>query len=235
MQESSPSGSSFDLIDALTNTPSDGDRSFTAGEDNVGNSNSGLFDRVEVDPDAGAVRDRDDMVLSVHTSAIEIQTPLIDPTTWQEACYGPDAEKWKLSMGAEISNFLKRGSWKIVPKEKARRAGKTIVRGKWVFKIKKEQDGNLRYKSCYVSKGFMQKPGIDYDVAFSPVISDMGIRMGIALLLWHSPKWTSRVIDIEAAFLEGPLGAGCFWNYLQAWRCWDSFLASRKNPIASNC
>jgi hypothetical protein len=52
-----------------------------------------------------------------------------------------------------------------------------------VFKKKEEQDDSTRYKSQMVSKGFQQKPGIDYTESFSPVSNDTSVRADICLAL----------------------------------------------------
>jgi hypothetical protein len=49
--------------------------------------------------------------------------------------------------------------------------GWNVVGCKWVYKIKRKQDGSLdRYKVRLVAKGFKQCYRIDYDDTFSPII-----------------------------------------------------------------
>jgi hypothetical protein len=120
-----------------------------------------------------------------------------------------DRDEWEPSMASEIMNFIKRKSWKSVPRSKANASGQTIIKTKWVFKKKEEQDGSTRYKSQMVSKGFQQKPGIDYTESFSPVANDTSVRAAICLALFNT-DWTVEVIDIEAAFLEGTLAESAF-------------------------
>jgi hypothetical protein len=73
------------------------------------------------------------------------------------------------------SNFLNRKAWTKIPRDKADRSGKKILKVKWVFKKKDEQDGSTRYKSRIVTKGYLQIPGVDYTESFAPVATDTTI------------------------------------------------------------
>jgi hypothetical protein len=48
----------------------------------------------------------------------------------------------------------------------------TLVRFKWVF-VRKRDANNVvvRYKARLVAQGFTQRPNIDYDETYSPVMS----------------------------------------------------------------
>ena len=128
------------------------------------------------------------------------------PKNFKEAISGPDADKWIDAIGGEFMNFIKRKAWKKVPKSIPEKLGRKLLKGKHVFKIKDEQDGSQRYKDRYVTKGYLQKPGVDYQLSFSPVVTDSSIRTGIAVALYKSKEgWIIELIDIEAAFLEGLL------------------------------
>jgi hypothetical protein len=68
---------------------------------------------------------------------------------------GMGRKERKPSMGSEVMNFLNRKAWTKIPRDKADRSGKKILKVKWVFKKKDEQDGS-RYKSRIVTKGYLQ-------------------------------------------------------------------------------
>jgi hypothetical protein len=46
-----------------------------------------------------------------------------------------------------------------------------VVTGKWIFQQKFHSDGRLaRYKERWVVHGYSQRPDLDYDDTFSPVV-----------------------------------------------------------------
>ena len=129
-----------------------------------------------------------------------------EPTTIKEAMNGNESEKWKPSIKAEIMNFIKRDSWEYVSIDEPRSANRKIIPCKWVFKIKKEQDGSKRYKSRLCVKGFHQVPGVDYTESFSPVATDSTIQILLLYTLWKSKEgWGCEMFDVEAAFLNAEL------------------------------
>jgi hypothetical protein len=153
------------------------------------------------------VEDDSETVKEIHfVHQNELSSDFGEPKTFKEAWNGNDREKWKPSMGSEVMNFLNRKAWKKITKEKLRQLRKKILKVKWVFKMKDEQDGTIRYKSRIVTKGYLQIPGVDYTESFAPVATDTTIRLLLALALYNQDKdWTVECLDIEAAFLEGDI------------------------------
>jgi hypothetical protein len=83
-------------------------------------------------------------------------------------------KNWKNAMDFEFSALMNNKTWHLVPYQK----GKNIIDCKWVYKIKKKDDGSIdRYKTRLVAKGFKQRYGIDYEDAFSLVVNDATIRL----------------------------------------------------------
>jgi histone deacetylase 1/2 len=69
-------------------------------------------------------------------------------------------------------------TWELVP----RPHGANIVTGKWIFRHKFQADGSLdRYKARWVLCGFTQRPGIDFDETFSPVVKPATVRTVLSL------------------------------------------------------
>ncbi|XP_066373702.1 uncharacterized mitochondrial protein AtMg00810-like [Miscanthus floridulus] len=103
-------------------------------------------------------------------------------------------------MQDEFSALLSNHTWDLVP----RPSRSNVVTGKWVFKHKFKADGSLeRYKARWVLRGFTQRPGIDYDETFSPVVKPATVRIVLSLAV--SRKWPVHQLDVKNAFLHGHL------------------------------
>jgi hypothetical protein len=127
-----------------------------------------------------------------------------EPKTLKQAINGKDKSKWIPLVKSEFMNFISRGVWKKVKREKVKALGQKPLGTKWVFKVKVEQDGSRQYKLRCVTLGYLQIPGVDFTETFSPVASDSTIRITLGVFLYkEKPKsWVLEMIDIEAAFLE---------------------------------
>jgi hypothetical protein len=103
-------------------------------------------------------------------------------------------------MQEEFDALQANDTWSLVP----RPSGINLVTGKWVFRHKFKSDGSLdRYKARWVLRGFTQRPGIDYDETFSPVVKPATVRTVLTLALSHS--WPIHQLDVKNAFLHGTL------------------------------
>jgi hypothetical protein len=107
---------------------------------------------------------------------------------------------WRAAMEDEYAALLQNHTWDLVP----RPPGANIVTDKWVFKHKFNVDGSLeRYKARWVLRGFMQRPGIDFDETFSPVVKPATVRTVLSLAV--SRNWPIHQLDVKNAFLHGTL------------------------------
>jgi hypothetical protein len=98
----------------------------------------------------------------------------------------------------EYQSIIKNDVWEIVPRPKS----KDVVSSKWLFKIKHVADGSIeKYKERFVSRGFSQKEGIDYEETFAPVARYTLIRTIIALAT--KMKWKLHQMDMKTTFLNG--------------------------------
>jgi hypothetical protein len=60
-----------------------------------------------------------------------------------------------------------------------------------------------RYKAHWVLQGFTQRPGVDYDKTFRPIVKFATIRTVLSLA--HSQDWAIHQLDITNAFLHDTL------------------------------
>ena len=119
------------------------------------------------------------------------------PRTYRVALADPH---WRAAMQEEFSALLVNHTWDLVP----RPPRSNVVTGKWVFKHKFRADGSLeRYKARWVLRGFTQRPGIDYDETFSPVVKPATVRTVLSLAV--SRSWPVHQLDVKNAFLHGTL------------------------------
>jgi len=123
-----------------------------------------------------------------------------EPQTMAEALKTPDADAWKAAAEAELESLAENHAWELVPLP----PGKKTVGCRWVFKVKRKEDGSVdRYKCRLVAKGYSQRPGIDYDETFSPVVTFTTVRALIAYATQHGMH--IHQMDVVTAFLNGQL------------------------------
>jgi hypothetical protein len=92
-----------------------------------------------------------------------------EPKSMIECQKRSDWDKWKAAIEVELHSLCKREVFGLaVPTPP-----KVIPVGcKWVFLRKSNEHGQVvRYKARLVAQGFTQRPGIDYDEIYSPVMS----------------------------------------------------------------
>ena len=107
---------------------------------------------------------------------------------------------WRRAMEEEYAALLANQTWDLVP----RPPGSNVVTGKWIWTHKRRADGSLdRYKARWVLRGFTQRPGVDYDETFSPVVKPATVRTVLSLAL--SRSWPVHQLDVKNAFLHGTL------------------------------
>jgi hypothetical protein len=79
-----------------------------------------------------------------------------------------------------------------------------VVTDKWIFKHKLKADNSLdRYKARWVLWWFTQRPGVDYDETFSPVVKPAAVQTVLTLAV--SRGWPVHQLDVKNAFLHGTL------------------------------
>ena len=115
-----------------------------------------------------------------------------EPTNYEEAI---QKKEWVEAMTEEYQSIMKNNVQDIVPKPE----GKSVVSSKWIYKIKHAADGSIeKYKARFVSRGFSQKEGIDYEETFALVARYTSIRaiMSLASMM----KWDLHQMDMKTSF-----------------------------------
>jgi hypothetical protein len=115
-----------------------------------------------------------------------------EPTCLEEAIH---KKEWEDAMTEEYQSIIKNDVREIVPRPKS----KDVVSSKWIFKIKHVADE--KHKERFVTCGFSQKEGIDYEETFAHVARYTSIRTIISLVA--NMKWKLHQMDVNTAFLNG--------------------------------
>jgi hypothetical protein len=103
-------------------------------------------------------------------------------------------------MEDEYEALMSNETWDLVPRPQ----GSNVVTDKWVFTHKFRADGTFdRYKDRWVLRGFTQRPGVDYDETFSPVVKPATVRMVLATAVSHN--WSIQQLNVKNAFLHDTL------------------------------
>jgi hypothetical protein len=83
------------------------------------------------------------------------------------------------------------------------------VGSKWIF-VRKRNENNkvVRYKVRLVAQGFTQKPGINFDETYSPVMSGITFRYLISLVAQKG--LSMHLMDVVTAYLYGSLDSDIY-------------------------
>ena len=123
-----------------------------------------------------------------------------EPRSFREAMDSHRAEDWIVACREEYDSLIKNHTWELVELPAGRRALCT----KWVFKIKRNQDGSIaRFKARLTARGDRQVKGVDFREVFAPVVRRSTIRVLLAIAQWLDLDLDQ--MDVVAAFLNGDL------------------------------
>ena len=147
-------------------------------------------------------RDPDHMSSAEATYYAFMQTDIVgkDPKSIDEARQSPEWPKWEKAVEAELTQLRNMGTWELTNPLPNR----VPITNKWVFVKKFGKDGKLqKYKARLVARGFTQRPGMDYNETFSPVIH----LETICTILAQAVKedWETQQMDVKGAYLNGIL------------------------------
>jgi hypothetical protein len=128
-----------------------------------------------------------------------------EPSTYLQAAAHPE---WLAAIALEFQALMYNRTWTLCPRPPHR----TIIKNKWVYKLKQKADGSIdRFKARLVAKGFQQRDGIDYTETFIPVIKPATVCLILALALAFN--WPLKQLDLSNAFLHGVLTETVFMEH----------------------
>ena len=96
--------------------------------------------------------------------------------------------------------------------------------------MKRDTEGNKRYKTREVLLGYLQTMGEDYEKFFSPVTKDYSTRIDFAITLFNH-GWVFHSADIEDSFLNPTTSNPMFIEWPQG--CLELGLITEKEKIVS--
>jgi hypothetical protein len=89
-----------------------------------------------------------------------------EPQSYKDAIRSKNRREWKRAMKEEMDSLEQNKTWSQV--EPA--TGRKIIQNRWVFKIKKDRDGNQRFKARLIAKGYTRRRGINYTETYAFVV-----------------------------------------------------------------
>lgn len=111
--------------------------------------------------------------------------------------------------------FKINNAWELVEKP----PNANIVKNKWVFKIKRDQNGDIaQYRARLVAKRFTQRYGVDYCETLSPVIRFDNLRLLLAVRAANMrviTRFSGNFKDLRVKVYRR-VKSGNFLNYLLA-------------------
>nr|GEU48663.1 retrovirus-related Pol polyprotein from transposon TNT 1-94 [Tanacetum cinerariifolium] len=133
-----------------------------------------------------------DNVLS-ETISDDQPAPVISPLAENQ-------EEWVIAMQEKLNQFERKKVWTLVPKPHR----KTIIRTKWNWKNKMDQEGvATKNKVWLVAQGYNQHEGINYKETFAPVARLEAIRIFLAYAAYMG--FMVYQMDVKSAFLNGKI------------------------------
>lgn len=113
---------------------------------------------------------------------------------------------WLAAMQDELRSIEKNKTWELVEKEI-----KKPIDVKWVYKLKLRLNGKItKQKMRLVARGFLKKPGIDFEKVYAPVARLETIR--IIMLTATYKGWKIHQEDVKLEFMNGPLEEELYAN-----------------------
>jgi len=118
-----------------------------------------------------------------------------DPRSYREAMNRPLQHQWKVAIQQEYASLLENHTFTPVEHARSKPIG-----CKWIYKMKTNPDGTLRYKARLVIKGYEQMQGIDFDETYAPVSKMTTLRY--LMCRTAQEDWEMDQLDVVTVFLN---------------------------------
>ena len=128
------------------------------------------------------------------------------PRTYKEAISSPEREEWLKACQDEMESHRENNTWQVMENLPTDRE---VIGSRWVFTRKTNADGHvIQHKARLVAQGYSQRPGFDYDITYSPVVSLSTVRILVAIAT--KEKLHLHQMDVKAAYLHGRIDRDIF-------------------------
>ncbi|KAK2436707.1 putative mitochondrial protein [Trifolium repens] len=150
----------------------------------------------------------------------------LEPKSIKDCRQSENWPKWKDAIEAELSSLSKRNVFGPVVRTPE---GVKPVGYKWVFVRKRNENGEIaRYKARLVAQGFSQRPGIDFNETYSPVVDATTFRYLISLVTHEGLNL--HMMDVVRAYLYGSLDSDIYMKLPEGFNLPDVYSSgSREN------
>ena len=138
------------------------------------------------------------------------------PDTYRDATAGPDQDKWRAAMDAEMASCAGLHVWDLVPRTSLDK-GTNVLPVKWVFKIKTDQNGDVtQHKARLTPKGFKQQHGKDYFEVYAATGNYKVMRAHLSLVAKFDHEMEQ--LDVPTAFLNADVDEDVYMEMPEGYR-----------------
>jgi len=120
-----------------------------------------------------------------------------EPFTYAEAMDSPQRDDWKRAMEEECTLILLNNTFTTISSREARQLRVKPIGSKWVYTMKHNPDGTIRYKARLVIQGCEHT---DFGETYAPVRKLTTFRYLISLV--GKSGWNIDYLDVVTAFLN---------------------------------
>ena len=137
------------------------------------------------------------------TFSFAVPTAEAEPRTYEEAEASSECPEWMQSIKTEDSSIAAADTWDVILRTQVP-PGSKILPSSYKFKKKLNEDGSVeKYKARLCVGGHMQRPGLDYDDVYAPVMTSSSFRTLLSIAA--SKGMEVHQMDAVSAFLNGKL------------------------------